>query len=382
MSLMAVFSGVAAAASSTNSSPEKAETKPAAASQSIKKGMDWLVQQQKPDGSFSQAQFPGLTGLALWAMISSGDTAYAKNIDSAVDFLKTKVQKDGGIYSAVPGRSGGGLGTYNTAVCLTALAETQREDLTEIILNARTFLAGSQISGDDETFGGGFGYEQKTPRPYADLMNTHFVMEAMRRSQSYEDKRPAGQKKADIDWDAALAFAERLHNGEDAGDNAGGFAYSPADAKAGVEKVNGTKNSEKQGEKVVMRSYGSITYAGLLALVYCDLDKTDPRVRSTVDWASRHWTLEENPGVGDQGLYFFYNVIGRSLTAAGIDNIPVHGDDSKTIPWGEEIVKKVTSLQHEDGSWVNKNGRFWENDPVLATSYSILALAFSSGIAD
>jgi squalene-hopene/tetraprenyl-beta-curcumene cyclase len=128
-----------------------------------------------------------------------------------------------------------------------------------------------------------------------------------------------------------------------------------------------------------MRSYGSITYAGLLALVYCELEPTDPRVRSTLDWASRHWTLEENPGVGDQGLYFFYNVIGRSLTAAGIKEIPVAGEEGKAINWSDELIKKVSSLQKENGIWVNKNGRFWENDPVLSTSYSILSLTFSTG---
>lgn len=352
------------------------------ADKAIKDGAKWLAAQQKESGAFSQEQFPGLTGLALWALISTGDEAYKPNIDKAVEFLKTKVQPDGGIYSAVPGRKGGGLGTYNTAICLTALAETKRADLTEIILNARTYLAGSQISGD-ETYNGGFGYDKAAPRTYADLMNTHFVMEAMRRSQSYEDMRPAGQAKADINWSAALEFAESLHNDENAGDSAGGFAYSPADAKAGMEKADGKKTAATEAkpskEKIVMRSYGSITYAGLLALVYCELEPTDPRVRSTLDWASRHWTLEENPGVGDQGLYFFYNVIGRSLTAAGIKEIPVAGEEGKTINWSDELIKKVDSLQKEKGNWVNKNGRFWENDPVLSTSYSILSLTFASG---
>lgn len=358
------------------------------ADKAIADGAKWLSSMQKENGCFSQEQFPGLTGLALWALISTGDEAYKPNIDKAVEFLKTKVQPDGGIYSVVPGRKGGGLGTYNTAICLTALAETKRTDLTEIILNARTYLAGSQISGD-ETFNGGFGYDKAAPRTYADLMNTHFVMEAMRRSQSYEDMRPAGQAKADINWAAALEFAESLHNDENAGDSAGGFAYSPADAKAGMEKPAGKKAEDKKpemaakkpanGEKIVMRSYGSITYAGLLALVYCELEPTDPRVRSTLDWASRHWTLEENPGVGDQGLYFFYNVIGRSLTAAGIKEIPVAGEEGKTINWSEELIKKVDSLQKEKGNWVNTNGRFWENDPVLSTSYSILSLTFASG---
>jgi len=40
----------------------------------------------------------------------------------------------------------------------------------------------------------------------------------------------------------------------------------------------------------------------------------------------------------------------------------------------------VISLQKPDGSWVNENNRWWENDPVLVTAYSLLALEFASGI--
>ena len=60
------------------------------ADKAIADGAKWLVSQQKENGCFSQEQFPGLTGLALWALISTGDEAYKPNIDKAVEFLKTK----------------------------------------------------------------------------------------------------------------------------------------------------------------------------------------------------------------------------------------------------------------------------------------------------
>ncbi|MBR1609139.1 MAG: hypothetical protein IJ678_05935, partial [Kiritimatiellae bacterium] len=330
----------------------------------------WLAARQAPDGSFSNSRFPGLTAIAMWALVGAGDPDLRPAIDKACDFILSCAQDDGGIYRRVPGRAGGGLSTYNTALCLTALSFAGRADADRVILDARAFLAASQLEGDDE-FAGGFGYDKSAPKRYADLNNTAFVVEAMRRTQSWEDRRPAGEKKADLDWDAVLAFAESLHNGEGAGDSAGGFAYSPADAKAGVE-------TDSEG-KVILRSYGSITYSGLLALVYCKLDRADPRVRSTVDWTARHWTLEENPGVGDQGLYFFYDIVSRALSVAGMDEIPRAGDDGGAVQWRSEIVAKVLSLQREDGSFANRNGRFWENDPVLCTAYSAISLAFASG---
>jgi squalene-hopene/tetraprenyl-beta-curcumene cyclase len=352
-----------------------AEAAPTAdAKASLAKAAAWLAAQQKEDGSFSDPKFPGLSAIALWALVGADDPAYAPAIAKATDYILSCAQPDGGIYRPVPGRAGGGLSTYNTALALSALSFTRRSDepFVAVVLKARSFLAGSQLEGDDQ-FAGGFGYDKSAPHRYADLNNTAFVLEAMARTRSYEDLRPAGEKKADIDWDAALAYAESLHNGPNAGENAGGFAYSHADAKAGTEK-------DADG-KVILRSYGSITYSGLLALVYCRLDRADARVQSALDWASRHWTVDENPGVGDQGLYFFYDIISRALTVAGLDSIPRSGEAAGGAPidWRAELVAKVVSLQREDGSWVNANGRFWENDPVLATSYSAISLAFASG---
>lgn len=345
----------------------------------LTKGLSWLVARQADSGAFSNPQFPGLSGLALWAVAAANDPQYQTVVQKGSDFILSKVQPDGGIYTPIEGRKGGSLGTYNTAICLTALAATGRDDITRVVLNARAFLAASQQMGDD-VFKGGFGYDKQTRRPYADLTNTHFVLEAMHRTQHFEDLRPAGEKKVDIDWQAALEFAERLQNKADTGENAGGFIYSPSDAKAGTEKIQTASQAPgvtNTTSSVVLRSYGSITYAGLLALVYCRVDRSDPRVQSALQWASNHWSLEENPGMQDQGLYFFYNVMSRSLTAAGLDAIPRQSGNA--IPWAQEMTSKVISLQHEDGKWVNRNGRFWENDPVLATAYSLLALEFASG---
>lgn len=344
---------------------------PLSAAAPAAKGLAWLAARQNENGSFSQAQFPALTGLALWALTSDAAT-YAPQIGKAAAFLLSCARPDGGIYHEIPDRKGGGLATYNTAICLSALHATGREDVTPVLLAARAFLASAQET-TDPTFKGGFGYDRTNERPYADLMNTHFVLEAMRRTQNVEDRRPAGAARADINWDAALAFVEGLQNKTDSGTgNAGGFFYTHNDPKAGSDTVEVETAAGKE-ERVVLRSYGSMTYAGLLALAHCRLTREDPRVVSALDWASKHWTLDENPGMGDQGLYFFYNVVGRSLRASGVHRIarPAAQD---AVDWRAALIAKLASLQQADGSWVNANGRFWENDPVLATSFALIAL--------
>ncbi|MDA3923912.1 MAG: terpene cyclase/mutase family protein [Kiritimatiellae bacterium] len=338
------------------------------AEEAVASGVAWLSSVQKESGAWSDQRFPALTALSLWATTASkkGDP---ETVDSAVNFITSHVQPDGGIYKNIPGQKGGGLSNYNTAICMMALYATGRKDLEAIIQQARTFVASGQHTGDD-LYKGGFGYDRDTNRAYTDLMNTHFSMEALRRTQSVEDSRPAAQKKADIKWDEALAFVEQLQNPKDAGkDQEGGFFYHPTDPKAGTV-TNATG-------KVFLRSYGSMTYAGLLSMVYAQVPPNDPRVISALDWAGKHWTLEENPGMGMQGLYFFYNVISRAMAASGREILPGKNGD---IQWRQELTKKIISLQNKDGSWVNNNGRFWENDPVLATSYAVLALEFAAGI--
>ena len=111
-----------------------------------------------------------------------------------------------------------------------------------------------------------------------------------------------------------------------------------------------------------------------MAMLYAEVPRDDPRVISAVDYAARHWTLDENPGMGSQGLYFYYNVIARALTAGRMDAVVRKDGAGGPIRWREDLARKLTTLQNPDGSWANANNRFWENDPVLATSYALLAL--------
>lgn len=328
---------------------------------SIEKGTKFLLAKQAEDGSWSDRQMPALTALPLWAL-STADIPTVKTSQvfqaarqKAAAFVLGTQRADGGFYVPKPGRGGSGLGNYNTSVCLSALFDSGLAPKAAL-LKARSYIASSQLEGDD-TMAGGFGYDKISRRRYADLSNTSYAMSAMSKTASLEEFRTEG-KKADIDWEKALSFVENLMKKE--GPDAGGAAYNERTPQAGT-------STNAQG-KVHLRAYGSMTYAAVLSMCAAKLDRGDPRVRQSLEYLTKYWSVDENPGMGNQGLYYFYDIMARALSAAGVDRVGEHN-------WKKELSTKVMSLQKPDGSWFNDNNRFWESDPVLCTSFALLVLS-------
>jgi len=339
----------------------------------VDRGIKWLVTKQNEEGYWSSPEFPALTALPLWAIAKSG-TSHPEAVDKAVKYILSCVHEDGSIWKEPSEkRKGGGLSNYNTAICMVALQAVGQPTLSSTIHNARRFIAGTQHLGDD-VYKGGMGYDPKTGRPYADLSNSYIAYEAMRLTEGVDDLRTSKDKKVDLDWEAAQEFIARVQNMDESDDPAeseekGGFIYMPGASKAGTY-------TNSAGE-VRFRTYGGMTYAGLLSLIYADVDKDDVRVKSAFDWAEKHWTLNENPGIGQEGLFYFYNVLSKGLAAYGQDTITL--EDGSKLNWRAELIKKLVSLQKIDpktgaGYWINENGRWWEADPILVTSYSLIAL--------
>jgi len=130
----------------------------------------------------------------------------------------------------------------------------------------------------------------------------------------------------------------------------------------------------------VPRSYGSMTYALLKTYALCGLGPDDERMKAATAWIRKHWTLDRNPGthagMGEnaeyQGLFYYYETMARALTVCGVDTIETAG---RQVSWREELAAHLTRTQRDDGSWLNqKNGRWWEDQPVMCTIYALLAL--------
>ncbi len=340
--------------------------------QAIARGNAWLAKQQQEDGHWDNAELPAFTALALTAAVR--DPAVDRKADlpphiaKGFEWLIKQQKDDGGIYNK-------GLSVYNTATAVTALTAAEKERYEPMIVKGRKHLIDQQwdIGQKKETDNkndGGIGYGSKNDR--SDMSNTYLAIEAIALSRKViEDGKHGNQP--DLDWDAAITFLSRCQNLTETNDqpyasddpkNKGGFIYGPGETKAGEETL--------PDGRVALRSYGSISYAGLLSLIYAKLGPDDPRVKTVKEWLGKNYTLEENPGMGAEGLYYYYQTMSKALSAAGIDKLELA--DGKEADWRTDLAGAILKRQREDGSWANANGRWMESNPVLVTAYCVMSL--------
>lgn len=345
----------------------------------IRKAVGWLEKNQAEDGSWSDPQHPAVTALVLTGCMGEPEGALRESppewIQNGYEFLLDHVHPDGGIYAS-------NLRNYNTSLSIMALLAANRAEYEPVILNARNYVVSQQNDfGEkgvmDRSLDGGIGYGGS--RDHADLANTLSALEALYYSAPVVQDKPAGQVQK-LNWEGVRRFIERCqnlpsHNPEtwasDDPANHGGFVYYPGFSQAGVMEL-------EEGEgRTALRSYGSISYAGLLSYIYADLEKDDPRVLAVLDWLQRNYTLEENPGMGFQGLYYYYHTMSKALATYGVDTLKTA--DGQKIDWRIDLAKRLLNLQHNEGFWVNTNGRWWEKDPALVTAYTILTIEYILG---
>jgi squalene-hopene/tetraprenyl-beta-curcumene cyclase len=339
----------------------------------IQRGLDFLLASQNSNGWWSTPDHPAMTGLALCAFLGEPSGRCRTNpppaLKKAYDYILGSVQADGSIRRA-------DLVNYNTSLCMMALLAAGNPAHDDILRRGRAFLVKSQADEEtpgriDSPFDGGIGYGGKYA--HSDLNNTLTALEAIYHTRHLvRDRNPA--ETPELNWAAVIHFIQSCQNlpernpqpwvSDDPGDR-GGFVYYPGHSMAGGQTNAATG-------RVALRSYGSISYAGLLSYIYASLKPDDPRVAAVLDWLRSHYSLEENPGMGPQGYYYYLHLMTKALNAAGEETLVLR--DGRRIDWRREAALRLFNLQQKDGSWANTDGRWWEKDPNLVTAYAVQAL--------
>ena len=287
--------------------------------EAINKGVDFLKSKQNPDGGWQgEKQPPAVTALVLRSIVN------ARPADAGADYVKKGYQKllsyqldNGGIYQDM-------LANYNTAIAVSALAAVDDPAYKPAREKAVAYLKGLQftantppdpkgqkVADEKHPWFGGFGYGRHG-RP--DGSNTQIAVEALQN---------AGLSKDDPAFRNALQFITKMQNNSEtnpmpfAGDD-GGFIYTPANNGESMAGESTTPDGRR-----LLRSYGSMTYAGLKSMIYAGLTKDDPRVKAAWDWITKTYTVDVNPGMptdhpqyGDMrkhGLFYYYHTMARAL---------------------------------------------------------------------
>lgn len=324
----------------------------AKADAAITKAMNYLRSQQDaatggwsvPPAGKGQPNLPAITGLVLNGfLLQPGVDASDPAVASGVRYILGFAKDDGGIYDSI-------LPSYNTAICLSALARVQTPEANARIKPGQDFLRNqqwgtatpvgmkspgrfgtespAQVGADNANYGG-IGYGNHG-RP--DISNLAFAI------QAWHD---TGLPTDDPGFQRAITFLQRCQMMEkDAsgkvvndlayakGSKQGGFIYATGREQKsmgeGESNAGLIEESMDDGTKVSrLRAYGSVTYAGFKSYVYAGLSASDPRVQAVLGWIGENYTLAENPSLGTDGVYYYTIMFARAMNAFGQDTVRV-----------------------------------------------------------
>jgi len=319
--------------------------------QSLGRAADYLKKEQAEDGLWSK--HPGVTGMAATALLrQTGTTPKAQMpvVGKSLDALAKLAKPDGGIYEKM-------IPHYITAVSVMTFVAGGRPQDKPLIEKGREYLAAHLLDEGEgvppsDKFYGGMGYGGTSDGGRADIISLEYGLRAM---------KEAGLPANNPAWDKAIKFLQRTQNNSESNDQSwattdGGFIYYP-----GYSQIEGGT-----------QSYGSATYAGVLSYTWANLKKTDPRTQSALKWIRNNYTVEENPGLGQKTVYYYYMVLAKALQATG-ESVIVDAKGGKHN-WREDLGRKLVTLQHPEGFWVNTDTAEMQGNPVLVTAFTMMAI--------
>ena len=339
----------------------------------VDKTIAYYRKTQAKDGSWGAKLSPGVTGIVLTGLLKTGKLKKDDPmIESALGYIESLVEPEAG---HIAGKGAGvKLLNYVTSVNVMALAAADRPKYKTVIERASKFLRKLQWDeGEDKKrendYFGGAGYDSKS-RP--DLSNTQLFLDAL---------VAAGVPKDDPAFKKALVFVSRCQNLDSEFNdqpwakkiNDGSFVYTPSlggDTKVAEKKVLGEKG---------MPGYGSMTYAGVKSMIYCNVDANDPRMKKALEWLAKNYTTEVNPGMPEAraswGLYYYYHTMAKALHLLGQDKVK----DAKGVEhdWRADLTAALGKRQKPDGSFTNPAANWMEAEPSLVGGYVLMTLAYT-----
>lgn len=360
--------------------------------QSLTLGVDYLLTQQTKDGAWHSDVYAtfkdgtALTPLAVTALQEAYEAgvrtpAIEAAIKNGCEFLAQFAKLNGTI---TPSTDGFDYPIYTAALTLKAFMHPTAKDYAKYREAWVKYIKERQLTEKlgwkpEEKQYGGWGYCRvipKKPEPGAfappliesNLSATLFALDAL---------RAAGETDAEV-YKKAAGFVLRCQNDD------GGFHFiydDPVRNKAGVAT----------NDPPSFHSYGSTSADGFRALRLCLLPEHEKREQAAADWLKKNFRADHHPGTyvkahepNRDAVYYYYAAsvakAFRDHKTGGGPGEPARGSTEKaTLPngrdWAADLSYQLAIRQAKDGSWTNPVELVRENEPLVASSNAILALA-------
>jgi squalene-hopene/tetraprenyl-beta-curcumene cyclase len=353
---------------------------------------NFLVGRQSADGGWRSdvyATFRGGDALSPHVLLGLGSVSRIGAVETAwrngLAYLASPIQTDGTLRAD---RQHVSYPIYDAASAVIVLSksggprQTARDGWLKYLRDRQlTDSLGWTISDSEY---GGWSYAFEPPRkpvnsatgpPLGEpnLSATVFALEAI---------RAAGAGPDDPALPRARHFVRRCQNyphGPPAAASPfddGGFFFILGDAvrnKAGVAGRDGA-GAER------FYSYGSATADGLRALLLCGDDIDSLRVVAARRWLDEHFAEGTHPGAyakdrehARQALYYYYARSQALAWSAIVARDPAARE--KIAVQAKAMAQDLLKRQEPDGSWHNSAVDSREDDPLVATPFSVAALA-------
>jgi len=375
----------------------------AAKNPAVKKGVEYLFNQQSADGIWHSPNYgnlkggAGISALVLYA-ISHTSPAYWKLQKSELQKCITELEKNVSKHGYIANVDGPDYSNYGSAMFLFAvdnlgieIKEKTRATLVEYLIRAQL----DEDEGFKKTADNYGGWDLtgwmtgKRPTTGSNISVSASVLETLRQQRERirdisEEKIKPEQTELARKIDACLGKAKLWVQRCRADD--GGFFFHPE------QKHHGNKAGWSDKENQKAKPYGSATADGFRCLIALDdpsvpaKDSEEKRKLNKLIWETAEWLEQKHqtqpkvvPGFDDaekesswaHGLkFYFWMSTGKSVSH---------------FPWAKykaasqrqaTYTKLIEQLQKDDGHWENPNARMREDDPIIATSFAIIALSF------
>lgn len=353
----------------------------------VTRGLQWLRDQQNPNGSFSRPA-TGLTpeersvtstALAALAFLNFGIDESDPDLSDALDWILGRQNGDGSISNEnqrFPPK------TLDTSFAIQALLATRNPDYHSAVQQAANYLVAAQhneAAGYPVNSGFYGGWTEFYP-DYSPLIDwyslpvlepaTGMALLALHFAERLADATvPANvRNKAELfvtrcqnsavtnpDFNYTICF-DGVCSYDD-----GGFAVYPPGGPGPWAELLGRD------------SYAGGTAAGLWSLYAVGADRLDPRVELAQIWLGDELVsgaIDDNHPFGDRNYYHYLYYLAVAGAAWEWDEYDLGAHLGEQIDWHEMIAEAVAVRQNADGHWT---GGARETD-IEATALAILAL--------